>query len=107
VADVLYRTAREYFKWPVTATDADGEPVTLTEVGVCFCAPGVTPGAAAVFTTAPVTAGKARLLLAGPAAAGSGAIVLPIGTWVPWFRVTTASEVVPRPGPQIVVTRTA
>jgi hypothetical protein len=107
VPSVLYRNAREWFSWPVTATDVDGAAVTLTSVGVAFCQPGTAPGAANTFATATVTAGKAKLLLAGPGAADGSAVVLPLGTWVPWFRVVTGSEVVLRPGPPLVVASSA
>lgn len=107
MADRLYRNAREWFSWPITATDADGDPVTLTEVGIGFCPAGSTPSAAGAYTTVPVTAGKARLLLAGPGGAGSGAVVLPLGTHVPWFRIAAGSEVVIRPAPPVVVTLSA
>jgi hypothetical protein len=105
--DQLYRNAREWFSWPITATDSNGDPVTLTEVDIAIVPAGATPRSATTYTTVPVTGGCARRLLAGPDAAGSGAAVLPVGTSRPWFRITSGPEVVIRPGPPIVVPRTA
>lgn len=97
----LYRGAREYFTWPITATDADAEPIALVDIGVGFSGSIETEPTA--YITVPVTSGKFQVLLAGPDGAGSDATVLQTGRHVVWTRVTDNPELIPRPVARIRV----
>lgn len=103
MANTLNRGDREPFTWPLTITDKDGAPATVTEVEVAFLRSGSSPTPDAVFYVAPVTGGKARLTLAHADTAGEGGIKLTSGQYVPWFRLNDGDDIITRPGPRITV----
>lgn len=99
----LFRNAREWFSWPVSARDDEGNPVTLTEVKVAFVRGDLTPPANATYLTIPVENGRARALLAGPDGAGGDAVALPLGKVRPWFLSLEGGQIIPRPAPDYIL----
>lgn len=73
--DRLDQAAREYFVWPMSATDENGQPATLTTATITF-----KTDAGTITKTGPISNGKFRVLIAGPEAPPyDGAVVLPLG----------------------------
>jgi hypothetical protein len=84
---------RRYVHFPVTATLADGSPVTLTGVDVALLPFRTPPSAATTWTAASYSSGTATVLLTGPAADPTGGVELPAGGAVLWARVTDNPEI--------------
>lgn len=88
----LTRIDRKYAYLNLTATDAEGNPVVVSDVSVALLPLQSRPDAATTWTAVTQTAGRYRVLLAGPDASGVGALVVP-ATANLWARVTDTPEV--------------
>jgi hypothetical protein len=84
---------RRYVHFPVSATLADGTPVTLAGVDVTVLPFRSTPSAATSWTAASYSSGQATVLVTGPAADPTGALPLPAGGGELWARITDNPEV--------------
>ena len=87
-------TERRFQTIPVTAADADGTPVTLTEVKVAVLPPRAAPDGATTWTAGNYANGELTVLLAGPDADPSGAIAIPRGGADLWVRVDDSPEII-------------
>jgi hypothetical protein len=75
MADRLDQGAREYFTWPVTAKDLDGNAINLISANITFAT-----SSGNVTKTAPIVNGRFQVLISGPMApANPDAVVLPLG----------------------------
>lgn len=79
--------------FPITGTDDQGNPATLTNVAVALLPYRTDPTAATVWTPATITNGRVSLVLAGPAADPSGAVAVPTGGGYLWAKDTESSTV--------------
>lgn len=100
----LTRISRKWGKVTLTATDADGEPITLTGVTFAVLPYKATPSGSTAWVAANTfAAGEpdqegvptwvADVLLAGPNASATGALVVPVGVSDLWARVVDTQEV--------------
>lgn len=102
----LTRISRKWGKVTLTATDADGEPITVTGADFAVLPYKATPSGSTTWTPANTfAAGEpdeegvptwvAEVLLAGPDASSTGALVAPAGASDLWARVVDTQEVDP------------
>lgn len=77
MAYTLSRIDRVPRVYTVTATDENGQAVTLTAIGFALVPVRARVTAATAWTTVPVVNGKAQIVLAGPDADPTAAISVP------------------------------
>jgi hypothetical protein len=92
----MSRLDRVLVRIPLTATDLDGEPVELTDVGVALVAPWARPGALVTWQPVEPEDGFAEVLLTGPDAAMGGALTAPPEGASLYVRVADTPEVIVR-----------
>lgn len=88
MSEHLDQDAREYFRWPIAAFDADKLPIAINVATITL-----TSGSGSVTRSGPIVDGKFAVFLAGPTAPPhEDAIVLPLGRTTYKIAITDVAE---------------
>lgn len=79
--------------FPLTGTDDNGSPVTLTTVVVAVLPFRATPDGSTTWTPATYSSGRVHFTLAGPFADPTGALPIPTGGGQLWVKDTESSTI--------------